>query len=167
MDPDLEVVDIGSQESFKAWEHGYPFRTVRWHFHPEYEIHHVVNTTGRYFVGDFIGTFEPGNLVLTGPNLPHNWVSDVPARHRDPAAQPRRAVLRSVHRRRDAAVCPSSRACAACSSAAAAALLFPLETAARVGPMLGELVSRHGRAPDRAFHGRSSARCGRAAGAGR
>ena len=78
MNPDLEVVAIGSGESFKAWEHGYPYRTVRWHFHPEYEIHHVVATTGQYFVGDFIGEFEPGNLVLAGPNLPHNWISDVP-----------------------------------------------------------------------------------------
>ncbi len=76
MKPDLEVVQIGRAESFKAWEHGYPFRTVRWHFHPECELHYVVSTSGRYFVGDFIGSFEPGNLVLTGPNLPHNWVSD-------------------------------------------------------------------------------------------
>ena len=78
MNPDLEVVQIRRGESFKAWAHGYPFHTVRWHFHPEYEIHHVVATSGHYFVGDFIGEFEPGNLVLTGPNLPHNWVSDVP-----------------------------------------------------------------------------------------
>jgi len=78
MKPDLEVVQIGRAESFKAWEHGYPFRTVRWHFHPEFELHHVVATTGRYFVGDFIGNFAPGNLVLTGPNLPHNWVSHLP-----------------------------------------------------------------------------------------
>jgi len=77
MKPDLEVVQIGRAESFKAWEHGYPFHTVRWHFHPEYELHHVVHTGGRYFVGDFIGSFAPGNLVLTGPNLPHNWVSDL------------------------------------------------------------------------------------------
>ena len=35
MEPDLEVVQIGRSESFKAWEHGYPFRAVRWHFHPE------------------------------------------------------------------------------------------------------------------------------------
>lgn len=76
--PDLEVVQIRDGESFKAWSHGYPFHTVRWHFHPEYELHLVVETTGRYFVGDFIGEFEPGNLVLTGPNLPHNWVSDIP-----------------------------------------------------------------------------------------
>lgn len=78
MEPDLEVVQIRRGESFKAWSHGYPFHTVRWHFHPEYEIHQVVATSGRYFVGDFIGQFEPGNLVLTGPNLPHNWVSDLP-----------------------------------------------------------------------------------------
>ncbi|HTN64468.1 MAG TPA: AraC family transcriptional regulator [Devosia sp.] len=78
MEPDLEVVQIRRGESFKAWSHGYPYHTVRWHFHPEYELHHVVATRGRYFVGDFIGEFEPGNLVLTGPNLPHNWVSDMP-----------------------------------------------------------------------------------------
>ena len=78
MNPDLEVVQIGEGQSFKAWSHGYPFHTVRWHFHPEYEIHQVITTNGRYYVGDFIGEFEPGNLVLTGPNLPHNWVSDVP-----------------------------------------------------------------------------------------
>ncbi|MDB5440450.1 MAG: AraC family transcriptional regulator, partial [Caulobacteraceae bacterium] len=40
MEPDLEVVQISQGESFKAWAHGYPFRTVRWHFHPEYELHH-------------------------------------------------------------------------------------------------------------------------------
>ena len=75
--PDLEIVDVHAGESFKIWAHGYPFRTVRWHYHPEYEIHLVTSTSGRMFVGDHIGVFEPGNLVLTGPNLPHNWLSDV------------------------------------------------------------------------------------------
>jgi AraC-like DNA-binding protein len=76
--PDLELVAVRRDESFKAWYHGYPYRTVRWHFHPEYEIHLIVATTGKMFVGDHIGSFAPGNLVLMGPNLPHNWVSDVP-----------------------------------------------------------------------------------------
>ncbi len=79
MEPDLEVIQIRPSESFSTMYHGYPYHTVRWHFHPEFEIHQVVTTRGRYFVGDFIGEFEPGNLALTGPNLPHNWVSDVPA----------------------------------------------------------------------------------------
>jgi hypothetical protein len=75
--PDLEVVDVPRESSFKVWAHGYPYRTVRWHFHPEYEIHLVTETSGRAFIGDYISTFRPGNLVMVGPNLPHNWISDV------------------------------------------------------------------------------------------
>jgi AraC-like DNA-binding protein len=78
MGPNLELVQIRPGESFAVKWHGYPYHTVRWHFHPEFELHQIVATKGRYFVGDFIGVFEPGNLVLTGPNLPHNWISDVP-----------------------------------------------------------------------------------------
>ncbi len=78
LQPDLELVAVPRDESFKVWSHGYPYRTVRWHFHPEYEIQVITSTTGKYFVGDYIGSFEPGNLVMTGPNLPHNWVSNVP-----------------------------------------------------------------------------------------
>ena len=77
--PDLELVAVRRDESFKVWSHGYPYRTVRWHFHPEFEIHLIVATSGKMFVGDHIGSFVPGNLVLMGPNLPHNWVSDVPS----------------------------------------------------------------------------------------
>jgi AraC-like DNA-binding protein len=73
------LVEVRSDESFKVWSHGYPYRTVRWHFHPEYEIHLITATTGRSYVGDYIGSFQPGNLVMTGPNLPHNWLSDIPA----------------------------------------------------------------------------------------
>jgi AraC-like DNA-binding protein len=76
--PDLELVAVPRDESFKVWSHGYPYRTVRWHFHPEYEIHLITSTTGKYFVGDYIGNFAPGNLVMMGSNLPHNWVSNVP-----------------------------------------------------------------------------------------
>ena len=75
--PDLELVAVPRDESFKVWSHGYPYRTVRWHFHPEYEIQVITSTTGKYFVGDYIGNFAPGNLVMTGTNLPHNWVSNV------------------------------------------------------------------------------------------
>ncbi len=56
-------------------EHGYPSSRVRWHCHEEYELHLIVATSGRLFVGDYIGEFSPGHLVLTGPRLPHNWIS--------------------------------------------------------------------------------------------
>ena len=78
MQPDLELVQVRDDQSFKIWSHGYPFRTVRWHFHPEYELHLVTATSGNRYVGDHIGPFGPGDLVLAGPNLPHNWISDVP-----------------------------------------------------------------------------------------
>lgn len=63
----------------RCLEHGYPTPLARWHQHDEYELHLIVSTSGKAFVGDWIGQFQPGHLVLTGPGVPHNWVSiDVP-----------------------------------------------------------------------------------------
>jgi AraC-like DNA-binding protein len=56
-------------------EHGFPTPLARWHCHDEYELHLIVATSGKAFVGDWIGQFQPGHLVLTGPRLPHNWIS--------------------------------------------------------------------------------------------
>jgi AraC-like DNA-binding protein len=59
--------------------HGFPSPLVRWHFHEEYELHLITETSGKAFIGDWIGPFQPGHLVLCGPRLPHNWISlDVP-----------------------------------------------------------------------------------------
>jgi AraC-like DNA-binding protein len=56
--------------------HGAPSPLIRWHYHDDYELHYVVATSGKFFVGDYIGHFAPGNLVLVGPRLPHNWISN-------------------------------------------------------------------------------------------
>ena len=143
MNPDLEVVQIRRGESFKAWSHGLPFHTVRWHFHPEYEIHHVVATAGHYFVGDFIGEFEPGNLVLTGPNLPHNWVSDLPAGTVVPLRG--RIVQFSEEFIADAGkVLPEFAACAEVLELSRRGALFSPATTELVGPLLEELVDTQG-----------------------
>ena len=47
LQPDLELVAVPRDESFKVWSHGYPYRTVRWHFHPEYEIQLITVDDGQ------------------------------------------------------------------------------------------------------------------------
>ncbi len=78
-DPTLGYEPEGSFGTLRCLSHGFPNPLVRWHYHDEYELHLIVDTRGKVFVGDYIGHFEPGHLVLTGPRLPHNWIStDVP-----------------------------------------------------------------------------------------
>ncbi len=74
-DPALGYEPQGRYGYVRCLEHGFPNPLVRWHYHEEYELHLIVRTHGRVFVGDYIGHFEPGHLVLTGPRLPHNWIS--------------------------------------------------------------------------------------------
>jgi len=73
--PEFEFVDRVS-ETIRYLEHGWPTDLCRWHSHEEYELHLIVATQGKAFVGNYIGPFGPGALFLTGPNLPHNWITD-------------------------------------------------------------------------------------------
>ena len=77
--PDLGYEPPETAGFIRCLAHGFPNPLVRWHYHDEYELHLIVASSGKAFVGDYIGQFQPGHLVLTGPRLPHNWIStDVP-----------------------------------------------------------------------------------------
>ncbi|MCF5294113.1 AraC family transcriptional regulator, partial [Pseudomonas syringae] len=76
-DPSYELMDDHNGLSIIYREHGFPCPLVRWHFHKEYELHLIVASSGKVFVGDYIGNFNPASLFLTGPNLPHNWISQI------------------------------------------------------------------------------------------
>ena len=77
--PDLGYEPPAEVGLVRYLEHGFPTPLARWHCHEEYELHMIVATSGQAFVGDWIGSFEPGHLVLCGPKLPHNWISlDLP-----------------------------------------------------------------------------------------
>ena len=76
MKPFLEKVQRPPGASW-AWldrqlDDGIPFQ---WHHHPEFELTLTLNSRGERFIGDHIGSYDDGDLVLIGPNLPHTWVS--------------------------------------------------------------------------------------------
>ncbi len=76
MKPLLEKVAPADGASW-AWldrrlDDAIPFQ---WHHHPEFELTLTLNSRGQRFIGDHIGEYGDGDLVLIGPNLPHTWVS--------------------------------------------------------------------------------------------
>ncbi|ODT12580.1 MAG: transcriptional regulator [Kaistia sp. SCN 65-12] len=75
--PDFEVIVCAPSESFRWNVHDYPHHLAKWHHHPEYELHLIQESSGEMMIGDYVGDFQPGCLVLTGPDLPHNWVSAI------------------------------------------------------------------------------------------
>lgn len=72
-----EVVPHLPGDSFRWMEHDYPSAIARWNYHPEFEIHLIRKGTGSYLIGDQIGTFGPGHVAVIGPQLPHDWMSDL------------------------------------------------------------------------------------------
>lgn len=47
-----------------------------WHFHQEFQLFVVLEGKGTRFIGDNIKHFKEGDMVFTGPDLPHLWRSD-------------------------------------------------------------------------------------------
>ena len=47
-----------------------------WHAHSEYQLFVVLEGTGTRFIGDSIKAFRPGDLIFTGPHVPHVWRND-------------------------------------------------------------------------------------------
>lgn len=78
MEPMLEYLPKNANESFVTRFFDYPYYPTPWHFHPEYELVLVTESTGKRFVGDNISRFGPGNLALLGPYLPHLYRNDAP-----------------------------------------------------------------------------------------
>ena len=72
--PEIEIVER-SGSSLRYLEHGWPTNLCRWHAHEEYELHLLIQSSGKTLIGDYIGRFEPGQLFLVGSMLPHNWVT--------------------------------------------------------------------------------------------
>ncbi|MBU1334945.1 MAG: AraC family transcriptional regulator [Alphaproteobacteria bacterium] len=116
---------------------GIPFQ---WHHHPEFELTLTLNSRGQRFIGDHIGRYEPGDLVLIGPYLPHTWHS----LDRPDAGQPHVALvmwfLPDWAERLTANA--ELRAVAAMLARAAHGLQFSPETAEAVRPQVENLFTQ-------------------------
>ncbi len=71
----FEHISVPSDQSFLWRMDDYPWRRNVWNYHPEIEIHLIRKSSGLCYIGDYIGNFEPGHLIMIGSNLPHNWIT--------------------------------------------------------------------------------------------
>lgn len=65
-----------SQESFRLQEDKEFYFYDNLHQHPEVQLTLILNSEGKVIVGDFIGSFKPGDIFLIGTNLPHVFRND-------------------------------------------------------------------------------------------
>lgn len=73
MKPHFHKVPLQFESSFSI-RHDTSFGSL-WHYHPELELHYLIQGEGVRFIGDNISNFSPGEIVLLGENLPHKWHS--------------------------------------------------------------------------------------------
>ncbi|SMC16444.1 AraC-type DNA-binding protein [Andreprevotia lacus DSM 23236] len=78
MKPQFEHVIVPGGSSWALLWRELPSLPFEWHYHPEFELTLTLNARGQRYVGDHLGEFDDGDLVLVGPNLPHTWSAATP-----------------------------------------------------------------------------------------
>ncbi len=73
MNPVLERIEPSEQNALHAFLFSDDTFDAPWHFHPEYELTLILESSGIRYVGNNISDFKEGDLVMLGSNLPHCW----------------------------------------------------------------------------------------------
>lgn len=76
MKPHLIKIHLKPEHSFSVRHDIVPHFYNKWHFHPEFELVHIIKGSGQQFIGDNVHIFKSGDMILLGSNLPHLWRSD-------------------------------------------------------------------------------------------
>lgn len=145
MEPRFEAVQSDTDSSFRCLSFSCESFAVdhAWHYHPEFELTWIAQSKGTRFVGDSIQRYAPGDLVLVGPNMPHCWHDDSAA---DATEQPKLVIVQFKPDclGSDFFFTQEAANAAALLKKAALGVSFPLDTSARVGPLLRELSASSG-----------------------
>lgn len=72
----LHKSEISNEKAFVCSYLDDPHFDTNWHFHSEYQLFVVLEGHGTRFIGDNIKRFNNGDMVFTGPNMPHLWRND-------------------------------------------------------------------------------------------
>lgn len=75
MKPQFEHVAIPKGCSIRVLHRQIAEIPFEWHRHPEYELTLTLNSRGLRFIGDHIGAYESGDLVVVPTEMPHTWAS--------------------------------------------------------------------------------------------
>lgn len=76
MKPQLININLTHQKSVEIKIVDDYYLRFPFHFHNLCELVLIVESFGKRVVGDHVGNFKAGDLVLIGPNLPHVWIND-------------------------------------------------------------------------------------------
>lgn len=77
MKPILEPIHLDKQQTITGFCFAKKNFETPWHFHPQHELTYIEESVGTKFIGDYVGSYEPGELVLVRSNLPHCWKNQV------------------------------------------------------------------------------------------
>ncbi len=87
MKPTFEQITSNSNSSF-LWRRFVQARfDAPFHYHPELELTLIIKGRGKRMVGRQVSSFEAGDLVLLGSNLPHTWLSGDPVNEKQMVEQ--------------------------------------------------------------------------------
>jgi AraC-like DNA-binding protein len=71
MKPTLRQITTTPESSFLVRKDVGESMLNNWHYHPEVELLYIKKSSGTWLIGDHIGNFDNGDMVLIGANLPH------------------------------------------------------------------------------------------------
>ncbi|GAB3527650.1 AraC family transcriptional regulator [Pontibacter brevis] len=76
MKPVYFQIPKSSDETIRVQYEEQPHFYDNLHFHPEVQVMFICEGSGTQFIGDNIGSFSSGDILLLGPNLPHVFRND-------------------------------------------------------------------------------------------